>query len=443
MTDELVKQLSSYAAPQGLLDDYGNIVQAAPVVENLQHDYVAVGEPALFPGGVVFKSHWKASADGMAVHSRATARALALAGIPTKLEPIGRSLLLDDELDEDARRVAWMSGMSLGTVHCNLVQTIFSDPDYLNNVCLPPGARFGGQAQGEEQVLRNTIVYTSWERDRVHPKIVSVLNRMAEVWVPCQQNAQAFQESGVERLRIIPYGYDPEAWSLAEPRGRTPVPDGKRFYMIGKWEPRKNQHAVIGAFLQAFTPKDKASLYIKTGSFGADWASYPLPKEGLEFWSRSSVVKAQGWTAEAINKRVRIHQERITDAALRDIHRTNNIYVSASCGEAVNIPAFESKVAGNRMIYVPWGGPADFAEESDVRVAYDMKPVHPGYNWPEKDALWAQPLMKSLVESMQAVTVKSERRVPYNLEARYSLAAVANQMQQRLRTMWPLRENQL
>jgi hypothetical protein len=95
------------------------------------------------------------------------------------------------------------------------------------------------------------------------------------------------------------------------------------------------------------------------------------------------------------------------------------------------------------MIYVPWGGPSDFAEKEDLALQYNLVSVHPGYRWPERTAQWAAPLMKSLVESMQTVEVKAERRVPYGFEYRFSLWSVANKIQQRLRALWPLQEFQL
>jgi len=52
------------------------------------------------------------------------------------------------------------------------------------------------------------------------------------------------------------------------------------------------------------------------------------------------------------------------------------------------LPAFDAKIAGNRLIHVPWGGTADFDDEDDYRLPFQMEPVPVSYRW-DTDAEWA------------------------------------------------------
>jgi glycosyltransferase involved in cell wall biosynthesis len=283
-------------------------------------------------------------------------------------------------------------------------------------------------------VTSNTIIYTSWERDKVFPQLIEELKQVAQVWVPCFANKRAFVDSGMpeHKVKVIPYPYDPASCTIAAPRGREEVPPDLRFYHIGKWEPRKNQHQLIGAFLLAFTPKDRASLLIKTSGFGSTWASYPPPEESVKFWLEDAEVQARGWTQKSFDRVVRIITDRISDEDIRRLHETNNIYVSCGHGEAWDIPAFEAKLAGNRLVYMGYGGPEDYADKDDVKLMTDMKPVHSQYDW-EPDAQWGAVPTEVFAGALRRAKPPELRVCPPSYVRRYSYAAVGQLMQQALK----------
>src|SRR5690606_1153363 len=253
---------------------------------------------------------------------RAQVRALAMTGMPVQLLAYGQHVMLDDELCDEAKRVSYLAGISCTHTAIAIKQLVPFSPQTLRDTLCPPGIRNYVSSEQVARIFGSTIFYTSWERDRCHPEYVELFNTLGQVWVPCKDNATAFISSGVdpERVKIVPCPYDPEDATIAAPRGEILPPviskkvRDKRFYNIGKWEPRKNQHQLIGAFLQAHTPKDRASLLIKTSSFGyGSWANYPTAEQSVQHWLDDEQVKAQGWTKAHFDRLVRIVEKKISE----------------------------------------------------------------------------------------------------------------------------------
>lgn len=441
----LAKQLANFQAPEPLLDGTGE--QSPPTAAMMAREEAAPGDAALLSAAVLYQADWKPMADGLGRHSREQVRALAASGLPVILRSISTSggMLLDGDAGKEVfDECGHLARTSASEVPISIRQLILHNATFMKDVIAPPAARLSG-FELEKRVYESTIVYTSLERDRVGPEIAAVLRRCAAVWVPCKANQRAIIESGIDEAKVfvVPYPYDPSvgASTVAAPRGsEVMVPDGLRFYSIGKWEPRKEQHRLIGAFLREFAPSERASLYLKTTEYGTGWQNYPSLDQSVRFWVQDGTVKKKGWTADSVNKRVRIDLRKLPNADARytreqyedprfqhalssvtryappstmlDIHRMNNIYVSASHGEAWELGAFDAKCAGNHLVYVGYGGPEDYAEPSDTRLSGTWEaPVHPSYGW-EPDAKWQDYDINALGEALRAAKPPTRRVHP-------------------------------
>jgi glycosyltransferase involved in cell wall biosynthesis len=354
--------------------------------------------------------------------------------------PIAK-FVLEDEIDPRViAEVGYLRGTSVGNVALAIRQLVLHSGTFLENITAPPGARISGM-DAELQVYRSTIVYTSWERTTVHPGLVEVLNRCAEVWVPCHQNRDAFGRAGVSRVRVMPCPYDPItnlACHVAAPWGSEDVPVGKRFYAIGKWEPRKNYHALVGAFLQEFSPTERASLFVKTHEWGG-WEGYPRVNECIEQWLATPEVQAKGWTRQNCDQHVRLITRRLSEEKLVQLHRDNNIYVTCSHGEAWDLPAFDARCAGNRLVFTGFGGAEDYAGREDVAIWEGdpvLEPVHPGYGW-EADGQWASCPVEKIRAALRAAQPPKRRMHPPDLYERFGFPAVGARMEQRIKVLFP------
>jgi len=394
-----------------------------------EDDYTARGEKAGLPVGIVFRGYWRIAADGVARHTRETVKALVKAGVPIHLQSVtAGSGIVNDELPEDVRALEHLTRTTFERNVLRILQVIWTRIDGLKQQVLPPSTPFISDDL-LNSVLSRTIVYTVWERDRVEKDEVELLNKLGQVWVTNQDTKKAFLRSGVleSKLRVVPYCYDPDdylidpdpeqtdrleyfrgpSW-LSFPRAVTgEVPPGRRFYHIGKWEIRKDHHRMIGCFLKAFKPTEDASLFIKTSPYPMG-TSYSSPEESVAYWLSDPTVQKQGWTTETFPKRVRILQKKLSERDILELHRKNNIYLSIGHCEGWDIPAFEAKQAGNRLVYTDYGGPPEFASASDIALPWKFVTIDRIYQWDK--AQWAHVDTHKIIDALRAVK-PPERRI--------------------------------
>lgn len=431
----LVDQLRNYQAEEGLFDENGEIsAQVEGLPQNLS-EYAAPGIPALYPAGIVYSADWKGAADGTAKHAREQVLALAAAGVPVRLETLFSNNVLDVDLSQSARLVQYLEHVTFSRTLLAIRHLVVGGTaEYLKAAICPRASSLTPEAAA--QVAKSTIIYTPWERDTVAPEIVEVLRGVGQVWVPCIRNFNVFVAAGIEQTYVVPYPFHSPDHTIAAPRGREESPTGKRFYNIGKWEPRKNHHRLLGGFLLAFQPTDKASLFIKTSPFGGSWQKYPSPEDSIRFWLDEPDVRARGWDSASLDRLVRIVDKKVSDEDIRAIHEKNNIYVSASHGEAWDIPAFEAKCAGNTLVYTDFGGPEDYTDGRDVVVLTQPANVHPDYNW-EKDAGWGDYSVETLAAAMRAAMPPVTRIVSPRLMRYFSRHVVGEQMKRLIQKLVP------
>ena len=382
------------------------------------------GGSIVVPGGtmrrsvVLYQAEWPLIGDGVCTQARRQVVALASTGLRVGL--IGISYREASAHPAAQQEVASVRYDGRSPTPIGIRQTVIHNAHYLD------GLLRSRRGLGPKQ----SVVATWWERDRAHPDIVSVLNRCAELWVACSRSRSAFIESGVPeaRVHVVPYPL-PEA----HPAQASPVPEGKRFYNIGKWEPRKNQHGLIGAFLCAYRPGDNATLTVKTRHFSG-FNGYPDCKQTLGIWAATDEVKARGWGPQEIAAHVRLLVEHVDDSAIAALHAENNIYVSASFGEGLDIPALEAKQAGNRLVHVGFGGSEDYAEATDIRLEWRLGPVDPSYRW-EPGAQWAKYEHAALIEALAKAEPRENRENVTTLEA-YRATNVGQLMRKRLEAVF-------
>jgi len=418
-----------------------NVHPSAPTEEEIEDHVVAPGEPHYLPIGVMYQGEWRELADGIAKATREQSLALAMY-LPVSLHHVHVGEALMEQMHPDVvREVGYMPELMFKHTAVAVRQIVFHSQTFLRGMIVPAMVRISDD-ETERRVRASTIIYTSWERDVVHQSLIDELRDIGELWVPCHANREAFVRSGfpADRVQVIPHVYNPAthlATQISWPRGSEIVPTGRRFYHIGKWEPRKNQHGMIGAFLQAFTPKDRVSLLIKTHGWGY-WDDYPNPEDSLEQWAQDEKVVANGWTKKHISRVLRIVVDRLSDEQIADLHRENNIYVSASHGEAWDIPAFDALCAGNSLLHVGYGGTEEYADLATefcnvVKIDHWMGPVHSGYNW-ESGANWAHYAHEQLIEAFQKVKAPVRRVHPPKFQ-RFTRVFVGKMMAGRILTI--------
>lgn len=443
---ELNDQLKGYTGPVYTPydpDTKEGLQRANPTDEEINDEYAAPGKPAEHPLGVLFKADHETLEDGMCRQARFHARALAL-GAPVTLVSINNRVrhgaqththVGDDMLHPSVlAEVKELRARRIGRYALCVYHTVIDQVTALRRLLLPTHAL--ATIGVADELLGRTIVYTPWERSTVHPDIVKLLNKCGQLWLQCSRNVAVFKDAGVkpELIRLVPNGFDPETPTAKIAETHPHMPEGRRYYNIGKWEPRKAQHELVGAFLHAHSPDDAASLIIKTSSYGI-WKDYLGPKDSLKHWAAQEDVKAKGWSPETIAKRVLIYDRIFREDEMVKLHALNNIYVSAAHAEGWDYPAFDACAAGNRLVHVGFGGSEDYAGPHDERVEIlGTEPVPQAYGW-EASAEWARYDVKELADAMKRARLGARRTAPAGLHDKYGRAATSFTMWTHLREL--------
>jgi glycosyltransferase involved in cell wall biosynthesis len=352
--------------------------------------------------GVEYKGPYETIADGTNRAVRLHARALASAGLPVRLTSFSHTMVSSTgvrvHVQQDAQyervlaEVGPLVHASIESMPIRVRHAVVRDAAQVQALAIPKSAtQDPNLIELVDRLFRGTILYSVWERTEIDKPLARMMNRMGECWVPCRQNAEMLRSCGVERVVVVPHPVDPASpllgldSDLVRPWGTEPGFDGlklagRRFYSIGAWQPRKAYHELLGAFLRLFRPGDDVTLVLKTGDYRIP--GYPTLDESVRHWLEDAVVRGNGWRAETLMQSVAIVLKYLSDEQVVDLHRRNNIYVSSSRGEAWNLGAFDAKCAGNRLVHVPFGGTADFADpDVDVEVPFRLGPVHSFYKW--------------------------------------------------------------
>lgn len=287
--------------------------------------------------------------------------ALVLAGAEVDIVPLNDGNA--DSLDGRYHHLIPLVNQDLEDVEIHLVHTIpglahlFAEGDYHPG----PGVK--------------RVCLTTWETNTLPAEFARNLDRAFDaIVVPCWYNQRAFYRAGIprEKILVIPHTYDPDFWKPADDRRwdiqrpLTHLPGENftksRFYTIGVWGTRKNLAGTILAYWHAFCDGTQ-DVELKV--------LCPEPPEGeIEaLFERAALPNVP--PTEFITKP-------LGELELRQFHLDNDVFVSATRGEAWGLGAFEAALTGNLIIMPRQGGQADYLDDARLmEVPYTMTPVLP------------------------------------------------------------------
>jgi glycosyltransferase involved in cell wall biosynthesis len=205
-----------------------------------------------------------------------------------------------------------------------VIQHVTPYPNVIQQIVYPRNM-MSCEPQGVRRVRACTIIMAAFERDRIAPELAEMMSMAAEVWTPCSSAKQALQNSGVSApIEVMPHPHaedDPFVTTTRFALIGRPL----RILNVGKWEPRKGHHLLIGAFLMAFGPRDDVELILKTKDWGT-WRDYPCTaSDSIRIWSTDERVIRNGWTADNLGSRIKIFPSMLTRGALARMYSWRGI----------------------------------------------------------------------------------------------------------------------
>lgn len=302
--------------------------------------------------GVYFEATWHRAEVGWDIAVRAYARAMRAGGVDVRLNNPG--WLLPDIAAE-------CGDLVIPTAEADVVMV---------SSCFSTASKMHGVMNRLKGARGRRVLYTMFERSNFDPAIGPMLAELDAVFVPCSANRQALEALGLKNVTAIPVPHFAGDPLLALPRPT----EARRFYWLGNWSPRKAPDNLVRAFMRAFRAGEaELTLYTGPQRFHQGW---PEPEAVI-----AGELGQNGWSADDWHASIRVDRKRRTRVeVVAEVHGANDVYVSASRGEGYDLPIYESKLAGRRIITTDSGGPRDFLGERDILIpATGLVPVHPDY----------------------------------------------------------------
>jgi glycosyltransferase involved in cell wall biosynthesis len=351
---------------------------------------------------VLFHTPWRRSDDGWSIAARAYARAMALGGLDVHLlDWAGPRELLPKPTDEVLDEVRGLTD-PVSEWDCRILSCVVEGGERMRRVL--GGQQLGRGPQGFHCVF---------ERQQIDAELAELLNGLEGVWAQCSFNRDVLRACGVRRVALIPQPYFDDDPLLAVP----PPSDSRRFYWIGRFEPRKAPDLLVRAFLRAFKPGE-ATLTLKLSPYphdpGPRGRHYPSAEEVIlhELYERD--IERAGWTPRSACTAIRVVRQKLSRSQMLLLHANHDVYCSASRGEGLDLPAFAAKLAGRKLCVTDSGGPRDFVADGDEIVpTCGSVAADASYPWPE-GSTYADFRLEDLVAALQRARGSEQRgaRVP-------------------------------
>jgi hypothetical protein len=232
------------------------------------------------------------------------------------------------------------------------------------------------------------VLYTMYEATTLPEEWIAPLQRADLIVVPCRQNRSLFKQYTKRPVEVVWEGVDVDAYTYIE-RSR-PKDTLFTFLYNGAANPRKGYERLIIAWelMRQNEPEvfAKSQIVFKTTQVTKPPRLAHLPIGHVHFdnrnYSRENLIK---------------------------LYHFANAFCLPSMGEGFGLTLAEAMATGLPCVYTPWGGPADFMDESvaypvkwDVGEVRTIKTFPDGHQEPYHStyAAWARPesVMQRMVQ---------------------------------------------
>jgi len=323
---------------------------------------------------------------GYAEEGWVIAVALAEAGVPVQLVPIGPQVDHLRLLPSPARQsLERLSRQRVELSRSILYQHAMA---YLWNM----------EVYGHVRIGR-----TMFETDRIPDGWAERCNALDEVWVPSEFNRQTFTAAGVEpsKLRVVHAGVDTDLFRPDAQALRLPHLRGFNFLSVFDLQPRKGSDLLLKAYLSEFKPDDDVALILKISQHSDPHAD---PEAQLAYF----IEKEVGMTLEQ-SPPVILLNGFLSQADMAGLYASADTFVLPSHGEGYGRPLLEALACELPVIATRWSGQLDFLREENSYLI-DIEGLVPASVEEESFAghLWAQPSIEHLRQLMRAASAHPE-----------------------------------
>lgn len=194
------------------------------------------------------------------------------------------------------------------------------------------------------------IGYTPWESTGVPSAWVRYMNRMDEIWAPCQANIDWYRDAGVTRpMRVLHHGVNAEHYPVKR-RTWDPADGPFKFLHVGEPAPRKGGEQVYRVFTNYFGGDDRVQLTLKG-----------RPR----------------FDVDAPN--VKVLPDVFTQEEMTELYLDHHAMVYPTNGEGFGFIPFQAAATGMPTAVTNWSGPVDYMDYCwpiNIRPDKDLREAH-------------------------------------------------------------------
>jgi glycosyltransferase involved in cell wall biosynthesis len=279
---------------------------------------------------------------------------------------------------------------------------------------------------------RLNIAYWAWELPEFPDAWIEACQYYDEIWCP-----SAFVRDAIAAKVPLPVIVMPHAIDFPVPVGdqkpHFDLPDDRCcflfLYDLNSYQERKNPHAVIEAYQQAFPDETGVQLVIKTQNPERNPEAYRELQAALGGLQHTTLI-AQTLSREDVHK----------------LEAACDVFVSLHRSEGFGLAVAETMFLGKPVISTDWSATAEFLNtDNGYPVPVDLTELTETHGPYEKGQIWANPRIEAAAGLMQQIVANRDeaairgQRAAHHIREHYSPEAIGRRYAQRLAAtkLWP------
>lgn len=279
---------------------------------------------------------------------------------------------------------------------------------------------------------RINIAYWAWELPEFPDAWVDAVQYYDEIWCPSAFVRDAIAAKSPLPVLVMPHAIDFQS-PLGDQKSRFGLPTDRCcflfLYDLNSYQERKNPHAVIEAYRQAFPDEDGVQLVIKTQNPDRNPEAYERLKGALDGLNHTTLI------ADTLSR--------------EDVHSLESacdVFVSLHRSEGFGLAVAECMYLGKPVISTDWSATSEFVNtENGYPVPFDLIELTETHGPYEKGQFWANPRVEAAAQSMREIVqnrseaeAKGERAARH-IRDHFSPQVIGRKYAQRLAAtrLWP------